>query len=98
MTFRLKVPGFLFDVGRPSLVLKGRAQILCVSRERIAMADVVPEGGEVVLSLHFQTGLQASPSRIQIEREPDPFDPIPLLRLKVPAPTPLITLTWEDRR
>ena len=56
------------------------------------------DGDEVVLSLHYQAGLQASPARIQIEREPDPFDPIPLLRLKVPAPTPLITLTWDDRR
>lgn len=93
-----EAPGFLFDVGQHSLVLKGQARVLCVSRERIALADVVPDGDEVVLSLHYQAGLQASPARIQIEREPDPFDPIPLLRLKVPAPTPLITLTWDDRR
>lgn len=92
------IPGVLFNVGNSSLVLRGKAQVICVDRKRIALADVVPDAGIVVLSLHYETGLRASPSRIQLERERDPFDPIDMLRLRVPAPTPLITIEWEVPR
>jgi hypothetical protein len=92
------VPGQLFPVGtRAGFVLKGKARVLSLTRERIALADVVPdENGVVVLSLHYQAGLRASPARIQVEREPDPFDLVPFLRLRVPQPTALITLTWDE--
>ncbi len=94
-----EVPGFLFPVGTRSFVLKGRARVLCAERGRIALADVVPdEDGVVVLAYHFQAELQAWPSRVQTEREPDPSDSIPFLRLTMPGPIPLITLTWEVRR
>jgi hypothetical protein len=91
---------YLFPVRRSfNYVLRGKARVLSWSRERIALADVVPdEDGVVVLSLHYQTGMQASPPRIQVEREPDPFDLVPFLRLRVPEPTALVTLTWQPER
>ena len=46
---------------------------------------MVPEDGKVVLSLHYQAGMKALPARVQVEREIDPYDPIPLVRLKVPG-------------
>lgn len=90
-------PGYLFTLPPRSYVLKGQARWIGASRQRIALADVIPEDGKVVLSLHYQAGLQVSPGRVQIEREPDPFDPIPFIRLRVPGPVARLTLTWTDR-
>ena len=60
--------------------------------------DVQPEDGEVILSLHYHDGLTVSPSRVKAEREErelDPRDPIPLVRLRVDAPVARVTLSWE---
>jgi hypothetical protein len=89
-------PGSLFTFRPQSFILKGKAQVLCIDRRRIALANVIPEDGRVVVSLHYQSGMQASPGRVQIERDPDPYDPIPFIRLRVPGPAALITLTWDD--
>jgi hypothetical protein len=90
--------GTLFAIRKASYVLKGQARWLEATPRRITLADVVPEDGKVVLSLHYQAGMQASPGRVQVEREPDPFDPIPFVRLRMPAPAARITLTWEPPR
>lgn len=89
--------GYLFTLPTRSYVLKGQARWISANRQRIALADVVPEDGIIVLSLHHQAGLQASPGRVVIEREPDPFDPIPFIRLRVPGPVARLTLTWNER-
>jgi hypothetical protein len=91
--------GRLFEVRRArSFALKGQAHWLRADCRRIALADVVPDkNGEVVLSLHYQSGLQVSPGRIQIERALDPSDPIPFVRLRLPGPVARVTLTWEGR-
>jgi hypothetical protein len=91
-------PGYLFKLHRqPSFALKGQARLIQADCQRLALADVVPEDGSVVLSFHYQAGLQASPSRVQVEREPDPHDPIPFIRLRVPGPIARVTLTWKSR-
>lgn len=89
--------GFLFRLQPRSFVLKGQGRWLSADRQHVTLADVVPEDGVVILSLHYQAGLQASPARVQVEREPDAYDPIAFVRLKLPGPMPLVTLTWEDR-
>src|SRR5262249_19008596 len=87
--------GWLFQVQRPlSFALKGEAQGLHADCQRIILAGVGPKDGEVVLSLHYQAGLQASPQRIRVERELDPRDPIPLVRLRLAGPVARITLSW----
>lgn len=93
-------PGVLFTLQQPSYVLRGRADLLYVNRQRLELANVVPEDGVVVLSQHFQAGIQVSPPRVQIEADKldaDPDDPIPFIRLRVPGPTALITLTWDEK-
>jgi hypothetical protein len=91
------VPGALFALRRPhSFALKGKANWLDADCEHVTLGDVVPEDGKVVLSLHYQAGMRALPGRVQVEREIDPYDPIPLVRLKVPAPVTRVTLTWEN--
>jgi hypothetical protein len=90
----------LYAVDRvPSYALKGgRVKWLHADSEHIALADVVPnESGEVVLSLHYQAGMQVSPSRVRLERELDPYDPIAFVRLRLNGPVMRVTLTWEKR-
>jgi hypothetical protein len=90
-------PGWVFRIRRPfSFALQGKAQLLHADSQHITLADVVPEDGVVVLSLHYHRKLRASPSRVQIEREPDANDPIPFIRLRVTGPVARVTLTWED--
>jgi hypothetical protein len=88
--------GWLFTLRPRSFVLKGQARWLQADHRHIALADVRPEDGQIVLSLHYQAGLQASPSRVQIEPKKDEFDPIPLVRLRVPGPVARLTLTWRS--
>jgi hypothetical protein len=90
-------PGALFALERShSYALKGRANWLKADCEHVALGEVVPEDGKVVLSLHFQAGMKALPARVQVEREIDPYDPIPFVRLRVPAAVTRVTLTWEN--
>jgi hypothetical protein len=88
----------LFTVRRrPTFTLSGQAQWLQADAERIVLAQVTPKQGKVVLSLHYQPGLRASPSRVRIEPEYDPRDPTPFVRLVVEEPVALVTLTWDRR-
>jgi hypothetical protein len=88
-------PLSLYELPKPSFLLKGRARLLQADFRHIALADVIPDGGQVVLSLHYQAGWRVSPSRVQVEREPDPYDPIPMIRLRMPGPVARLSLTWE---
>ncbi len=86
----------VFALRRPaSYLLKGTARAFEADHRRITLADVAPDHGEVVLSLHYQQGWRARPAWVTVERELDPYDPIPLLRLRLPGPVGRITLTWE---
>jgi hypothetical protein len=78
-----------------SFALKGQARLLQADSEHIALGDLVPQDGKVVLSLHYHAGIRASPSRVKIEREPDPADPIPFIRLQLTAPLARVTLRWD---
>jgi hypothetical protein len=88
--------GWLFTLRARSFILKGKGRLLSTDSRRITLADVTPDDGKVILSFHYQAGIQASPSRVFVERETDPFDPIPLIRLRVPGPVARVTLTWEE--
>jgi hypothetical protein len=91
-------PGQVFTINRPhTFALKGQAQVIHADCKHITLGDVYPEDGKVVLSFHHQAGLRASPSRVEVEREPDPDDPIAFIRLRVSGPVARVTLTWEDR-
>lgn len=90
--------GWLMSLDRPtSYVLKGKASISQFDSDRIVLSNVEPEDGVVVLSLHYQNGLHISPRQVRAEREPDPDDPIPRLRLRIPSPVRRITLTWAKQ-
>jgi hypothetical protein len=89
--------GALFHIRRgPSgFTLKGQAELLHADSRSILLGNVTPENGIVVLSLHYQAGLRASPGRVQVEREPSGEDPIGFIRLRLAAPAARVTLTWD---
>jgi hypothetical protein len=88
----------VYVLRRPhSFVLKGQARNFDTDARRVTISDVIPENGEVILSLHFQDGWRARPASVRIERELDPFDPIPFVRLRMAEPIGRVTLTWDGR-
>jgi hypothetical protein len=88
----------LFALNRPkSFVLTGSAIVERADRSKVILTDVVPnEAGEVVLSLHYQRGLRATPTVVLVEGDKDLFDPIPMMKLRLPGPVSRITLSWEN--
>jgi hypothetical protein len=88
----------LFRIKQPHpFALVGSAQLLHADAQRIVLGNVTPRDGVVVLSLHYHRGLYAAPSRVHLERELDSRDSIPLLRLRLAEPAPLVTISWEKR-
>jgi hypothetical protein len=87
-----------FIVRRPhSFVLKGNIGTFVADDRRLTLADVAPEDGEIVLSLHYQPGWRVRPSTVRIERELDPYDPVPLVRLRTPGHVGRVTITWDGQ-
>jgi hypothetical protein len=94
-------PIWFFTVLRPakSYALKGQARVLHMDSHHITLADVVPEDGVVVLSLHYQSGLRVAPERVLAETDPDTdrgMDLVPFLRLRVERPVGRVTITWRE--
>ena len=54
--------------------------------QSITLANVAPHDGEVVISLHYQAGMRASPGRVQIEPAKSGDDPIGFVRLRLAVP------------
>ncbi len=79
---------------RRSFILKGKARLVQADADRIVLADVEPEHGDLVLSMHYQAGFHISPGPAATERVIDAHDPIPLLRIRLPGPVLRLTLTW----
>jgi hypothetical protein len=88
--------GWLFEVNRtPDFALRGKADFVAVDGAYIRLANVVPENGEVIISLHYQAGMRAFPGRVQVERAASSEDPIGFVRLRLAEPAVSVTLTWE---
>jgi hypothetical protein len=82
--------------GEDGLAILGQARVLEMSSGKITLADVVPDKGTVVLSLHYQKGLKTRPARVKVERELDSRDPIPLLRLRLDEPVSRLEIEWHS--
>jgi hypothetical protein len=92
--------GRLFVVRRQhSFALVGSATWVRADARRIILEDVKPENGEVVLSLHYQSGLRVLPARVGIKRASDgasdPNDRIPFVRLEMQEPVARVTIVWD---
>jgi len=91
--------GRLFTLRRKlTFALRGSATWQSADSNRIILTDVKPEGQHVVLSLHYQEGLRVAPSRIKIERQTDPRDAIPFVRLCLDDQAPAVPGNDPARR
>ncbi len=92
-------PGWLVTLRRkPSFALRGAAHWQSADANRVVLTDLRPDEKHwVVLSLHYQTGLRVSPSRIRIDAYSDPREAVPFVRLELDEPAPVATITWDRR-
>ncbi|WP_435010845.1 hypothetical protein P12x_002131 [Tundrisphaera lichenicola] len=82
----------IYRIERPhSYFLKGKGRIVEASPNRIELADVEPDGGAVVLSLHWLETWVTDPP-LKVGPEPESPDPVDFVRIEVPGPTPRIVL------
>ena len=88
--------GWLFAVKEAGgFALKGKAELTQADSQRITLSGLEPEDGVVVLSLHYQRGMCAAPSRVRVEQEKSGHDPVGFVRLRMAGPVARLTLTWE---
>jgi|SRR5579875_3056537 hypothetical protein len=106
-------PGCLFAVQRQgySFALTGSARWLSADTQRIILGDVVPPRSgpdnhgkkQVLLSLHYQTGMRIAPSRVLLDACPMervgsvPGDAQPFVRLWIDEPVTRVTIIWDKR-
>jgi hypothetical protein len=83
----------IYRVQRPrSYFLKGKGRISAVGPNRVELADLEPEGGAVVVSLHWIDSWKADPPRT-LRPEPVPNDPVAFVRIELPGPVDRLVLT-----
>jgi hypothetical protein len=91
-----EVDGWLFEVKEPGgYALRGKAELVHADSRFIALKNVEPDNGVVILSLHYQAGMHVSPGRVQIDAEKSGHDPIGFVRLRLAEPAACVTITWS---
>lgn len=85
-----------------SFALTGHVEVRAADSRGILLADARPvreqgEEGTIDLSLHYQSGMRVSPSRVTIEKAETTHDNIPFVRLRMNGPVGRILITWEGR-
>ena len=81
-----------------SFITQGTGTWEQADRRRIVLTNVVPDqSGMVSLSLHYQDGMRVSPPSVTIEPEKDPFDPTPMIRLRMAGPVSRVTIVWQNQ-
>lgn len=75
----------------PSWFLSGSGRLVAADWNRVELADVRPENGGAVLSLHWLDTWRADPP-LRLEPYPLPGDPAPLTRIVTDRPVPRLVL------
>jgi hypothetical protein len=76
----------IYRLDRPrSYFLKGKGRIVNVEPDRVELADVEPDGGSVVLSLHWLDTWRSEPPFV-LKPEPMPPDPVDFVRIELSRP------------
>ena len=81
--YRLELPHSYF--------LKGRGRVVAVEPNRIELADIEPDGGAAILSLHWLDGWRSEPP-VTLRSEPAPPDPVDFVRIETSKPIPRLIL------
>lgn len=78
-------------------VTRGSGQLEHADARRIVLMHLEPDAtGSVTVSLHYQVGMRVVPATVIAEPETDPFDPSPMLRLRMSGPVSRVTIVWEN--
>jgi hypothetical protein len=87
--------GELYRLNRPlNYCRQGKAQVLSADAHRITLTNIVPEEGEVVLSFHWHAKMRISNARVKLETWQQPYDTVPMIRLKIPEEMARLTIQW----
>jgi hypothetical protein len=85
----------IYRIDRPhTYFLKGKGRIVAVEPNRIELADVEPDQGVVVLSLHWLDTWRTDPP-LKLNPEPMPPDPVDFVRINFDRPIPRVVL-WNS--
>ena len=85
----------VYRIDRPhSYFLKGKGRIVAVGPNRVELADLEPEEGAVVVSLHWIDSWKAEPP-LTLRPEPVAIDPVEFVRIELPGPVGRVVLTNE---
>ncbi len=83
----------IYRVDRPlSYFLRGKGRIVSASPNRVELADVEPENGAVVVSLHWLDTWKSDPP-LPLRPESAAPDPVDFVRIEMPGPVRSIVLT-----
>ena len=83
----------VYRVDRPrSYFLRGKGRIVDVGPDRVELEGLEPEGGAVVVSLHWIDTWQAD-LPMPLRPQPMPPDPVDFVRIDLPGPVDRLVLT-----
>jgi len=87
----------IYQVDRPrSYFLVGKGRLVSVAPNRVELADVQPEGGRVVVSLHWIDSWKAEPPLFLTPQTVFP-DPVDFVRIEMSGPVDRVVLTSDPR-
>jgi hypothetical protein len=82
----------VYRLERPhSYFLKGKGRVVNVEPDRVELADLEPDGGEVIVSLHWIESWKSDPP-VPIIASPMPPDPIDFVKIKLTGPVDRLVL------
>ena len=83
----------VYRLDRPhSYFLRGKGRLVAVAPNRVELADVEPEGGSAVLSLHWLDTWKADPPS-PLRPEPTPNDPVDFVKVEASHPIDRLILS-----
>jgi hypothetical protein len=87
--------GKLIKIKRTGQYCKqGSARWHLSARRQLTLTNLVPENGQVVLSLHHHPGMRPLNSKAQLETWQQAFDGIPMIKIKLTGPMERLTIEW----
>jgi len=88
----------IYRLARPhAYFLRGSGRIVSVAPNRVELADVEPDGGAAILSLHWLDTWRSDPP-VTLGPEPMPPDPVDFVRIEAPGRIPRLVLSNGYRR
>jgi len=87
--------GKLYRLNRPLKFSRiGQARLSESGPHRVTFTDLVPEEGQIVLSLHAHQRMRTTNDRVKLETWTQPYDGTPMVRLRMPGAMERLTIEW----